>query len=351
MVSGLARRAFVFGVLLLVGCSTPAEQASPFDSAQSSSRSHAQSLLSSFLRHIESAPARPDHAASWMDPAAKKETLVYLSDSGADEVLTYSYPAGKPVGKLTHLGNPTGVCSDAGGNVWVVNASTLKIVEYAHGGTKPVATLTESSTINPLGCSVDPTTGNLAVTNLGNYKTPGSLAIFTDAKGSAKNYQASSLAYPYFCGFDDEGNVFVDGVNSAYEFVLFELPSGSGKLQAITLSGSVGFPGGVAWDGEYLAIGDQYYQSKNASAIDQVSVSGSAGTFEGTTALTGSCDALQFAISGGGTPKKDQQGNTAVVPDACSNNAAFYAYPAGGSPTDTITGFTYPVAAAVSAAE
>lgn len=349
MLSGLARCAFVVGtaVLVLVGCGVPAEQASSLDSTQSS-RLRAQSLLFSFLRHFESSPVHADRAASWMAPTAKKQNLIYLTDGGADEVLTYSYPAGKMIGKLTHLGNPTGVCSDPSGNVWVVNSYSFKIVQYAHGGKKPTATLSDSGTANPLGCSVDPTTGNLAVANLGNGKVAGSLSIYTGAKGSAKNYQPSKLAYAYFCGYDDDGNLFVDGLDSTYDFVLFELPSGSGTLKMVTLSGTVDFPGGVAWDGEYMAIGDQDYNGKHTSAIDQISVSGSTGTFEGTTALTGSCDVLQFAISSGGSPRKNGQGNTVVAPDGCLNNAAFYDYPAGGSPTKTITGLTYPVAAAVS---
>ncbi|HLY01241.1 MAG TPA: hypothetical protein VKR56_01950, partial [Candidatus Cybelea sp.] len=273
------------------------------------------------------------------------------SDSGANEVLTYSYSGGNLVGKLTHLKNPTGVCSDAHGNVWVVNAESFKIVEYAHGGKKAKATLTDSGTINPFGCSVDPTTGNLAVANLGNDKVGGSLVVYAGAQGSGKSYTASSLTHAYFCGYDDSGNLFVDGLDSNSEFVFLELPSGGSTLQTVSLGGTVNFPGGIAWDGEYLAIGDQEYSGKHSSAIDQVTISGSAGTIEGTTPLTGSCDALQFAISSGGSPRKDGQGNTAIVPDACLNNAAFYDYPAGGSPTNTITGLTYPVAAAVSLAQ
>jgi hypothetical protein len=350
---GLVCRAVVLGaaVLVLAGCGVPPEQASPADSPQNN-RSRAQSLLFSLLRRLESAPVYADHATSWMDSTSKKQNLLYLSDSGANEVLTYSFPAGNAVGKLTNLGDPTGVCADASGNVWVVNSNTLKIVEYAHGGTTSIATLTESGTVNPLGCSVDPKTGNLAVANLGNWRIKGSLSIFADAKGSGQKYSASNLTNAYFCGYDDEGNLFVDGLNSAYDFVLLELPSGGGTLQMVNLSATVNFPGGVAWDGEYMAIGDQEYSGEHTSAIEQFSVSGSAGTLEGKTPLTGSCDSLQFAISSGGSPrKKDGQGNTVVAPDGCLNNAAFYAYPAGGSPTQTITGLTYPVAATVSLAQ
>jgi len=71
-----------------------------------------------------------------------------------------------------------------------------------------------------------------------------------------------------------------------------------------------------------------------------VTVSGSTGSVVGTTQLSGSCDILQFAVSG----------SSVIAPDNCLNSAGFYAYPAGGAPTKTLTGFQYPVGAAVSVA-
>jgi hypothetical protein len=285
-----------------------------------------------------------------MAPEAQAQNLLYVSVGGADEVLVYSYPAGKKVGALTNLHDPAGTCSDAGGDVWIVNSASFDIVEYAHGGKKVKATLSDSGGANPLGCSVDPTTGNLAVTNLGAAGGGGNLSIYTGAKGSAKKYTDSDLTYVYFCGYDDQGNLFVDGLDNAFNFVLAELPGRGGKLQTVSLSSAVGFPGGVAWDGAYVAIGDQLYEGKHKSAVYQFSVTGSAATLEGTTPLIRSCDVLQFAISGEGSPKEDKQGNTAVAPDDCRNNAAFYHYPAGGSPTKTLSGLQYPVAVAISLA-
>jgi hypothetical protein len=342
MPSRRRRSAFVFGVAIaaLAGCAVPSGQTGP-QSPTPNSPTSAQSLFLAFLHRMKQAPPRPVRSASWMGPEAKKQNLLYLSNGGAGDVLIYSYPAGKKVGALTHLHDPAGVCSDTAGDVWVVNSASFTIVEYAHGATQSEATLSDAGSSNPLGCSVDPATGNLAVTNLGTASGGGNLSIYTGAKGSAKQYQDSDLTYPYFCGYDDEGNLFVDGLSSSYGFILAELPSGGGKLQTIGLNGSVDFPGGVAWDGSYVAIGDQYYQGEHTSAIYQVSVSGSAGTVEGTTKLTSSCDALQFVVQGG----------TVVAPDNCSSSASFYHYPAGGGPTKTITGYTYPVAAAVSVAQ
>jgi hypothetical protein len=334
--------AFAFGAsaTLLAGCAVPSAQIGPQSSIKNS-RPGAQALLLAFLHRMERAPIHHDRRVSWMTPEAKKQSLLYLSDGGADEVRVYSYPGGKRAGALTQVQDPAGVCSDAAGDVWVVNSASFTIAEYAHGATKSEATLSDVGAGNPLGCSVDPTTGNLAVTNLGSAGIGGNLSIYTGAKGSAKKFQDSDLTYFYFCAYDDGGNLFVDGLNSSYGFVLAELPAGSGKLQAISLNGTIDFPGGVAWDGSYVAVGDQYYQGEHTSAIYQLSVSGSAGTVEGTTTLTGTCDVLQFAIAT----------KTVVAPDDCSSSAGYYNYPAGGSPTKTVSGLTYPVAATVSLAQ
>src|SRR6202042_651602 len=123
--------------------------------------------------------ASAGHAArgkSWMKPGTSGGDLVYIS-SYANAVYVYSYPAGPLVGTLTGFNNPIGLCSDAKGNVWVTNASGGNIVEYAHGGTSPIATLQDSGQ-TPEDCAVDPTTGNLAVADL--YSNA---AIYTNDQG------------------------------------------------------------------------------------------------------------------------------------------------------------------------
>jgi hypothetical protein len=336
----LGRRLYVlaFGAsALLAACAVPSAQLGP-QSAIANGRTSGQSRFLAFLHRLEQPAIRAGRGASWMEPGSKKQSLLYLSDGGADEVRVYTFPGHKRAGALTQVQDPAGVCSDAAGDVWVVNSASFTIAEYAHGATKSEATLSDTGSGNPLGCSVDPTTGNLAVTNLGTASGGGNLSIYTGAKGSAQKFQDSNLMYFYFCAYDDEGNLFVDGLNSSYGFVLAELPSGSGKLQPISLNGTIDFPGGVAWDGSYVAVGDQYYQGEHTSAIYQVSVSGSAGTVEGTTTLSDTCDVLQFAI----------RTKTVVAPDDCSTSARYYDYPAGGSPTKTVSGLTYPVAATLS---
>ena len=75
-----------------------------------------------------------------------------------------SSPRGEPRLKLTGFATPYGECVDEKGDVFILNFDGESIVEYAHGGTAPIATLNDPGE-KPSGCSVNPATGDLAVTN------------------------------------------------------------------------------------------------------------------------------------------------------------------------------------------
>lgn len=318
-------------LLILAGCGVL-----PFGSAAGNLAQH--DTLSIGMPGAIPQTARHDHRASWMAPNATGRDLLYISDAGANVVNIYSYPSGGSLGKLTGFTDPTGLCTDTDRDVWVVDTTLSALYEYPHGSKTRKASLKANGTFNLLGCSVDPTTGNLAVAEIGTPTALGGVWIFTNAKGTPKKYKTSAMNFAYFCGYDNAGNLFVDGLDGSGNFVLVELPSGSGTLETITLNQSVGFPGGVEWDGKHVAIGDRAYQNKHESAIYRFSMSGRTGTIKGTTKLTGSCDVVQFGISS----------TRVVAPDACYNVVRFYAYPGGGAPTKQLTGFQYPVGAVVS---
>ena len=180
----------------------------------------------------------PDHNPSWMSPDAKNHDLLYISDFGTDDVDVYSYPKGKLKGTLTGFAAPHGECVDAAGNVFVVNTGAYDILEYPHGGSTPIADLSDSGWY-PLSCSVDPKTGNLAVTNQSLGSDAGSVSIYKRAKGSPKLYTASNIFFYYFCGYDDKGNLYVDGnTNHTNAFEFAELPAGGTTFKSITLGQS-----------------------------------------------------------------------------------------------------------------
>lgn len=282
--------------------------------------------------------ARSDRGPSWMVGDAKGKALLYVSDQGTMDVYVYSYPKGKLEGTLTGFDEPSGECSDKKGNVFIINGFAQQILEYAHGGTSPIETLSDSGEF-PSGCSVDSVTGNLAVTNYcsgtSGCSGTGGLYVYIHAKGSPKKYSDSGISNAYFCGYDNNGNLFVDGaLNSAFAFA--ELPAGKRKFTSITLDQSIEGPGNVQWDGTDLAVADT-----SAGIIYQFVISGTSGTKVGSTTLEGSSYVTQFWI----------QGSTVIGPNYLGSkvgNVEFWKYPAGGNPTKTISGLSIPVAATVS---
>src|SRR6202042_1226201 len=152
-------------------------------------------------------------ARSWMLPEAKHEALLYMANWGCC-LRVFSYPKGKPVGVVDAAPRLQGECSDKAGNVWVTSFGFSEILEFAHGGSSPIAVLTEDRNTDPWGCSVDPVTGNLAVTN-----TDPTIAIFPQAQGTRQPI----LGDFDYCAYEADGNLVADEI---YPQRLFELRQG-----------------------------------------------------------------------------------------------------------------------------
>jgi hypothetical protein len=269
-----------------------------------------------------------------MAPDAKKDNLLYISDLGTADVYVYSYPGGALEGTLTGFNRPWGLCANKAGNIFVTDQSGSQIREYAHGGTKPLATLKDPGE-DPGGCSVDPTTEDLAVANISTPGSdPGDVAIYKKARGARRAYKDPGISYYEYCGYDNQGNLYVDGMKES-DFAFAELPKGKTSFVNIGLNENIRFGGSVQWDGKYVAVRDY-----EANVIYQFSISGSGGTETGSTPLDGSSYAVQFWV----------QGSNVVAPNADSANVMFWKYPAGGSPTKTINGLTTPWGVTISMA-
>lgn len=281
------------------------------------------------------------HGRSWMLSEAKSDNLLYIDDQATSTVYVYSYPKGKLVGTITgKFHGVVGMCVDAVGDVFVPQAFGHDILEYAHGGTRPKATLSDAGEF-PSGCGVDPTTGNLAVANYCSGDASscaglGGVAIYVDAKGSPTQHTSADISNGYFCGYDTKGNLFLDGTQKS-AFAFAELRSGKSTFTKIKLNQTIQIPGNVQWEGAEVAVGDD-----GTGMIYQFTVSGKSGTEVGSTTLTGSSYVTQFWIQ---TPN-------VIGPNTYSSggNVLFWKYPAGGSPTKTIGGLSKPVGATVSLA-
>ena len=274
-------------------------------------------------------PVPLPQSPSWMAPEAKGGDLLYISDLGANAVDVYTYPQGKTVGKLTGFGDVATLCSNRAGDVFVVDGDG-PIDVYAHGGASRIRSLQDSGL--PNGCSVDPVTGDLAVTNESSYLY-GSIAIYKNAEGNAKKYFNPQVDATFFCGYDKNGNLFMDGWNRSGVVIFLELSKSGKTIRVMKFGRSVQTPGGVQWDGKYIALSDQ-----GAGLIYRTNPDG---TVAQTVKLHNGGDVDQFWI----------QNSVLIGPNAASNGTVpFWHYPAGGSPIMTIKGSIYPIGATVSIA-
>ena len=220
-----------------------------------------------------------------MSAEAKSEDLVYATgDEG--NVYVYSFPHLKLVGTINVGINLWGDCVDRAGDVFVTaleSGSVRVILEYAHGDTAPIATLNDP--YQPEGCSVDPTTGNLAVTSdtIGSSSAPSAVAIYKDAKGTPKLYQDPEIEYYNSCAYDDRGNLYVDGVKaSTWKFA--ELPRKSSTFVNLSVDATLSYEEGVQWDGRFITISRTPFK-RGRLKIDRLTVSGTTATVVGTTHL------------------------------------------------------------------
>ncbi|HEY1681501.1 MAG TPA: hypothetical protein VGF98_07705 [Candidatus Tumulicola sp.] len=279
--------------------------------------------------------AHTNHGHSWMNPVAKSGALVYITDNGAGTVVVYSYPALNVVGTLAGFDNVQGDCVDASGNVWIDNTQASQLLEYAHGGTSPIATLSDPGQY-PVGCSVDPTTGDLAVSNF--YSTngpPGSISIYKNATGTPATFTPPNFAVVYYLGYDKHGTLYLDGIDSGSAF-LFASFNGK-KFKAITLQQPIGGPGAVQAVGDSIVVGDQTNGNNAAYAF---TIAGSTGKLVKTTPLTGANDIVQFNIYKNALVGGDLNFN--------GSTADRFKYPAGGAPKKTAAGLSAPIGAVIS---
>lgn len=247
--------------------------------------------------------------------------LAYVLDSTGN-VNVYSYPGFVKQQTLSGFSRPQGQCVDAAGDVWIVNTDNARLVEYGHGGSQPIATLSDSAG-TPVSCAVSSSSGTLAVANIVSKSYgPGNIVLYPHAKGSGTVVPDSGKLY--FLAYDSDDDLFGDGLNSEYQFVLLELPKKAKAVQTVGLVGAtIGFPGAVQYVKDVLNIGDQ-----EGAVTYQTQVKKDVATVTGSTPLNGSSDCAATFI----------YKRRLLCPDAGSANLKIYAYPKGGAPIRTVPG-------------
>lgn len=253
-----------------------------------------------------------------MAPEATNEDLLYVSDFYGVHV--FSYPKGTHVGDLAGFAEPQGLCTDRAGDIFVTDNVAQDVVEFSHGGTNPIAILHDQYVeFNPYDCSVDPTTGNLAVASEDNTW----VVIFPHAKQNPTAY-SDAYAIMLFCAYDDKGNLYVDDVIHQRKSYIGVLLKGTTTFKNFLLASRIGAPASLQFDGQRVAVDDA-----RSNIIYQLRFSNLKATIIGTTPLTGAKHVQQYWIR-----KKK------VIGPDLYGAVYFWQYPAGGSPIRSIPGFT-----------
>jgi hypothetical protein len=282
---------FCFAIVMLTGCNGPQGSAIPAETALSELK----------------APVTIYNQKSG-DAATTSEDLIYLSYGSCSshiksacvaEVVIYTFPGGQPIGTWYSAGYALGECADESGNVFVtyINSGSIgEILKFAHGGTSPVATLSDP-TGTPVACSVDTISGDLAVVNAS--AGVGTLLIYSKASGSPTAYSYPGVTF-YGVSYDNKGNVFVDGLTGSHssQFVLAKLPKGGNSFENITLNEQVAGAAELFWDGKYLTT-DGGYRYRGQDEFDRFDIRGRFGRFVGATRLRRFSDGIdQYSIVG-----------------------------------------------------
>lgn len=280
--------------------------------------------------------AHADRAAG-IPPASSYTSgdILYASASTGNAVYAFSFPLGRLIGKITPPKGTIslqGLCSDSHGHVYVTALSEAPrghvqyghVYRYSHGGTRPTKHWDFVGT-EPFGCSYDQSTGDLAVTTVSLGVTAGALMVI-GASSQGGVYYDYNISNFYYCGYDGDGNLFVDGQGFGNQLRFAELRKGAHTLTDIELQRSISLSGmgEVQWDGHYITIEDL-----TASSIYRLRVTGSKASVVGTTHLSG----------WNGPTLSWIQGSSVAIPTGGSGAVlGSWKYPAGGVPSKTQKG-------------
>jgi len=247
--------------------------------------------------------------------------LIYMVLGNTVGIYNFS---GDQVGALKGFEGVAGLCSDTQGNVWVTYGNSL--LEYTHAGTVPIAQVYLPSGYGAESCAVDPSSGNLAVTERSG-EGAGNVAVYQNIYYAPTTYTDSDLEYYAYCTYDGQGDLFVNGTRGK-KIVLAELPHDSAALGTVDVHQKLEQLGGLEWDGQYLALGDSL-----AHVVYQLAVVKGQATVKTTTHFKGWYGRIKtvepFAIQNG-----------IIVLTFSKRQTGFWKFPAGGPSTHRISVIT-----------
>jgi hypothetical protein len=208
--------------------------------------------------------------------SASYADLLYVT-AGNQGVAVLTYPQGK---FLEYISNDAvGLCSDASGNVWLTTYSGYA-VEYAHGGSTPIADLYVGFPAFVTDCSVDATTGSVALIV---PSTPGGFVmVFPPSGGTGIQYTTPFTSS--HCAYDNNGNLFIAGFAvTSDDLKIAELPKGGSNFSTLSIDKTGKADGSIHWDGKYMAVSTQ---ASEGHVVYRFTVQGSQATVVQTVRFT-----------------------------------------------------------------
>ena len=275
-----------------------------------------------YMNGAASLNAVPRFSANVPDRIGESKIFEYIVDNYGSYASIFDYPkSDKQIGKIDNVGGQacTNVLYGYGKKIFWIVAGAKEITEYVVPK-KPIKTLSVPSDEMPSSCSID--AGGDLVVGILNGTHAGDLVIFKNASGSGTTI-STPLAREYFSGYDNQGNLFFDGVTRDFTSHLEEMPKGSTKIKTIATSNIIGLAGSVQWDGTYLTVTDMA-----ASKMYRYTVSGRKATLKEIVLLSGASECTQTWIATG----------IVFCADAGNNAGEIFKYPAGGSAIATFKG-------------
>jgi hypothetical protein len=269
-----------------------------------------------------------NRVGSWVSPEAERGDLLYVlfryygSKGYVGEAEIYTFPGARLVGKLTGFSDPHNICSDANGNVWIMDYGgsdyLTTLHEFAHGSTEEIATLSDPDG-TAQACAVDPTTGNLAVANLRSYGDYGAnVLVYPNAQEPPTEYGTVTVDWPRSATYDDAGDLFVAGQVGVYGAAANELKKGSSAFQLFKPK-PFGRPHiGAEWGDGYLTDIHRPY------LINRYRIKNGDGFYVGSMTLDVSY-IRYFLVH-----------DRYLVASDGSSSVYFFKYPSGGNPITTI---------------
>jgi hypothetical protein len=254
--------------------------------------------------------------------------LMYAGAADGKHIYVFSYPDGKLVKRIASPAGTIslqGLCSDASGNVFVTGLSkppksgfaTGYVYKYAHGGSKILKTL-QFGRARPVGCTVDPVTGTLAVALAGVSSGSGELETFLPGGTGSHTYYSYSIQNFFYCAYDGSGTLYATGQGAGTQMYLAKAKPGQTQLSLVALNQyvSVSGMGQLQWDGTHLTLEDL-----TADAIYRLKVSGLRADVVAKVPLDGwNGQGLSWIA-----------GSTVILPMGVSGTKiGFWNYPAGG---------------------